>query len=486
MLFNSYIFIFGFLPITLLGFFTIAKRHGNDAAKLWLTGASLFFYAWLGKEWVFLLLGSAWFNFIIAKKITAVPDRLRNYLLTCSVLINISLLAYFKYSSPITNALNLLFSQFHFSPQLILPLAISYFTFHQIAYLVDVRIERITAERRFSNYLLFVTFFPHLLAGPIVYYRDIMPQLLDRSTFRYNTENIKKGLFLFSLGLVKKTLMADSISGWVETGFSHAENLNQLETIALAYLFALQLYFDFSGYSDMALGLARLFNINFPLNFNSPYKTTSIIQFWQHWNITLTNFINSYVYTPLVRARKSFSFYYSLFATFIAMTMIGIWHGATMNYVLFGMLHGMALIINHLWRKAGIKINAFACWFITLNFWALSLMLFRSTDLYQASHLYQKIITMSSDWTLKKEHFISESSNFYWLLTTPEMKNVMATLHIGIVLILGYAICLLFPNAKHIADHLESKKYFWIKLGAALTFGLMMIGDYTPFIYFQF
>jgi len=316
--------------------------------------------------------------------------------------------------------------------------------------------------------------------------RDIMPQLLKQETYRINIANLKSGCFLFALGLLKKTFLADTIGSWVDAGFSHTSQLSSVETLVLVYLFGLQIYFDFSAYSDMALGLARLFNINFPVNFNSPYKNTSIIQFWQQWNITLTHFITSYVYIPLVRLKKDFSFAYSLFATFIAMTVIGIWHGSSWNYVLFGMLQGVALVINHLWRKARIPTNKHLGHFITLNFWLLAEVLFRSATVSQALDIYRQIFAWSHDWLLHKDNFITDSSNFYWLWVPPAAKDFFTTALIMISLIAGYLICLLCNNAVYIAGHKSTDQYFWIKCGAAMTLGVLMLSENSPFIYFQF
>jgi len=485
MLFNSYIFIFCFLPVVLFGFYAIAKYYGDDSAKLWLVCASLCFYAWLGKEWTFLLLGSALFNFVIAQEISTASRSLRKLFLTSGVLVNIGLLAYFKYRHEFVFGLNLFFDQSFTLPQIILPLAISFFSFHQVAYLVDVYQKRIDAETRLSNYLLFISFFPHLIAGPILYYREIKPQLQNRNISKLNLNNLKTGCYLFALGLVKKTWVADTLGDWVDSGFAHSTQLNQGESIALTYLFGLQLYFDFSAYCDMALGLACLFNISFPLNFNSPYKASNLQEFWLRWHITLGRFFRDYVYIPLGGNRLSFSRQQG--NLLIVMVLSGLWHGSNWLFFLWGLWHGIGMVILQFWRKTKIQLPRYAGQLLTVNFWVLSLVFFRSTHWDQAHTLYSNIFSWShNEWLLKKEHFISDSNPFYWLLTTPDMKDMISSFLIGGALLAGYLICILSPNAVQLADKSLTSKYYWLKLGAILSLGLFMITGYTPFIYFQF
>jgi D-alanyl-lipoteichoic acid acyltransferase DltB (MBOAT superfamily) len=483
MLFNSYIFIFCFLPLTLAGFFTIARYDSHDSAKRWLMCASLVFYAWLGKEWIFLLVGSALFNFVLAKNISARKSAAA--WLVAGIMANIGLLAYFKYRHEVVFGLNILFDQSFSLPQIILPLALSFFSFHQVAYLVDIYLKRIKPEQQFMEYLLFISFFPHLIAGPILYYREIRPQLLEPRMTQPNLANLKTGCYLFALGLIKKTWLADNIGSWVDCGFGHVDELDRGESFALTYLFGLQLYFDFSAYCDMAIGLARLFNISFPLNFNSPYKANNLQEFWTRWHITLGRFFRDYVYIPLGGNRASFS--RQQWNLLVVMVLSGLWHGSNWLFFVWGVWHGVGMIILHLWRKTRISLPKPVGQLLTVNFWVLSLVFFRSAHWDEALSIYRNMIAGADPvWMLRKEHFISDSSPFFWLLTSADMKDMISSLIIFLSLLGGYAICVLCPNAAQLAEKSVLQRYYWFKLGAVLTLGILMITGYTPFIYFQF
>ncbi|MGB6019807.1 MAG: MBOAT family O-acyltransferase, partial [Sulfurimonadaceae bacterium] len=255
--------------------------------------------------------------------------------------------------------------------------AISFFTFQQIAYLVDsYRGE--TAEYDFLNYALFVTFFPQLIAGPIVHHAEMMPQFASKWNLVKNYKNIATGLFIFSIGLFKKVVIADTFAKWATAGFDHAETLNLLEAWATSLSYTFQLYFDFSGYTDMAIGAALLFNIKLPINFNSPYKALDIQDFWRRWHITLSRFLRDYIYIPLGGNRKgSFRTYNNLLATFI---LGGIWHGAGWTFVFWGLLHGMALVVHRFWKSIGFTMPNILAWFITFNFINIAWVFFRARE----------------------------------------------------------------------------------------------------------
>jgi D-alanyl-lipoteichoic acid acyltransferase DltB (MBOAT superfamily) len=368
MLFNSYIFIFAFLPVALAGFHMLG-RLGRRAAAGWLILISIFFYGWWNPQFVILLAASIAFNYAAAEAIGATEDRpaLQAACLTVAVAANLSALFYYKYLACVIHAatgLGLLHSA---TPSIVLPLGISFFTFTQIGYLVDKK-QGVTKGRGLLNYVLFVTFFPHLIAGPILHNREMMPQFGDAATYRFSGENFSVGLSVFAIGLAKKCLLADPLSATVTAGFGNAPHLPFLGAWNVALCYALQLYFDFSGYSDMAIGLARMFNVRFPLNFNSPYKATSIIEHWQRWHMTLTRYLNLYLYNPIAlavtnwRAERGlgiaksaqakpggFAFMVML-PTLVTMGLAGVWHGAGLQFLIFGLLHGTYLTINHAFR----------------------------------------------------------------------------------------------------------------------------------------
>ena len=357
MLFNSYIFIFIFLPVALIVYYQLGRLGYHNAALSWLIGASLVFYGLWNPAYLGLILGSVLFNFTLGKMMSKNVKLRTNYVIAFGVAINLGILGYFKYTNFFIDNVNSLFStEFHVN-QIILPLAISFFTFQQIAYLVESYRGR-TGDYKFLHYFLFVTFFPQLIAGPIVYHKETLPQFAKDTISRFKYENLAVGMSLFLLGLFKKVVIADTSAMYVSPYFDVAEGGGALTFVegwvgALAYTF--QLYFDFSGLSDMAIGLARMFGIIFPINFNSPYKVYNIIDFWQTWHITLSRFLRDYIFFPLSRSRKgTVNRYINLFIT---MLLGGLWHGAGWTFVIWGGLHGLYLNINHGWRAIKPKFN---------------------------------------------------------------------------------------------------------------------------------
>jgi D-alanyl-lipoteichoic acid acyltransferase DltB (MBOAT superfamily) len=293
---------------------------------------------------------------------------------------NIGILAYFKYADFFINNANYLFTNSYELLNLALPLAISFFTLQQIAYLIDTY-EGLVRERNLLDYSLFVTFFPQLIAGPIVHHREMMPQFYDLKNKVFSRNNVRKGLFIFNIGLFKKVVIADTLSIWAINGFDTSTTLSFFEAWGSSLAYTFQLYFEFSGYTDMAIGAALLFNIKLPANFNSPYKATGIIDFWQRWHITLTSFITIYIYTPIIRSFSKANFNKAMLATVITFLIAGLWHGASWMFVIFGGLHGLGLVMNHYWRKKKIKLNSVFSWFITFNFINIAFIFFRSKDL---------------------------------------------------------------------------------------------------------
>jgi len=350
MLFTSYLFICLFLPVTLAVFLLLGWMKRFELAKLWLVFASLSFYGHWNARFVGLLVASFTLNYAFGLLIArARPSRNAGYLLALSVSLNLACLAYFKYANFFIENINA------FSPgalstlQVTLPLGISFYTFTQIAFLVDVY-RSIAVEFNFKNYALFVTYFPHLIAGPILHHKQMMPQFADHARYRARADNLIIGLTYFCMGLVKKLFIADQLSPYASTAFATSEHgpvpFMAAWGGALAYTF--QLYFDFSGYCDMAIGLSRMFGIQLPFNFNSPYQATSIIDFWRRWHMTLSAFLRDYVYIPFGGNRKGkVRRHINLLAT---MFLGGLWHGANWTFVLWGVLHGVLLVINHVWN----------------------------------------------------------------------------------------------------------------------------------------
>lgn len=355
MLFNSYSFILLFLPAVLLGFHLIGKTGNHHASMAWLVASSLFFYGWWNPVYLGLMLGSMAFNFIIGVLLGRFVSKAA---LAFGILANIGLLGYYKYANFLLDNFNLLTNSSIHIGQIVLPLAISFFTFQQIAYLIDAY-RGLVKEYDFIHYCLFVTFFPQLIAGPIVHHKEMLPQFAESKIYRLNITDFSVGMTIFSLGLFKKVVWADTMSLYASPLFSAAD-----AGVALAFsdawlgvlAYTLQIYFDFSAYSDMATGLARMFGIVLPVNFFSPYKASNIIDFWRRWHITLSRFLRDCLYIPLGGNRKGTGRrYVNLMVT---MLLGGIWHGAGWTFLIWGGLHGLYLVINHGWHYIKRRVNA--------------------------------------------------------------------------------------------------------------------------------
>ncbi|WP_201265625.1 MBOAT family protein [Mariprofundus sp. EBB-1] len=334
--------------MALFAFYILGKRFGHEIAMLWLVLASLFFYAWWNPLYIWLILLSMLFNYGMGLALSG--RRVRRTLLTIGVVANIMLLGYYKYANFFVNTVNDVTGASFNLDNIILPLAISFFTFQQIAYLVDAY-QRKTEEHSFLHYALFVTFFPQLIAGPIVHHGEMMRQFSKPETFRFNAGKMELGLAIFSLGLFKKVFLADGVARYSTPVFQAASAEESITVIdawigSLGYSF--QLYFDFSAYSDMAIGIALMFGISLPINFMSPYKAVNIIDFWRRWHMTLSRFLRDYLYFPLGGNRKGEVRRYT--NLLITMLLGGLWHGAGWTFAFWGLLHGGYLIVNHAWH----------------------------------------------------------------------------------------------------------------------------------------
>lgn len=353
MLFNSYSFLLAFLPITIVGFF-LAGRLGKTAGAAWLAACSLFFYAWWDYRYLALLAASIGANYVIGAYVTRHALSIQGRLaLGTAVTLNLLLLGYYKYADFFLSSANAILGTNWPILGIVLPIGISFFTFTQIAFLVDAYAGKVT-EYRFIYYVLFVTYFPHLIAGPVLHHKEMMPQFDRDANYRPSAENFAIGLTIFAIGLAKKVLIADNLSAYAAPVFApHAATPSLLVAWGGALSYTFQLYFDFSGYSDMAIGLSRLFGVRLPLNFNSPYKARDISEFWRCWHMTLSRFLRDYLYIPLGGNRHGATRRQCNLMT--TMILGGLWHGAGWNFVIWGALHGAYLVIHQFaqscWRR---------------------------------------------------------------------------------------------------------------------------------------
>lgn len=390
MLFNSPVYIFLFLPLAVAVYFLLVRYRMILAGKSWLVLASLFFYGYWNPIYLPLIVGSMLVNYGIGTVLSKRPTGGRHAVspkavLAVAITLNLALLGYYKYADFFLANLNALAGTDFPALRLVLPLAISFFTFQQIAYLVD-SYQGQTQEYDFLNYCLFVTFFPQLIAGPIVHHKEMMPQFERLRSKVLNYRNLATGIFIFGLGLFKKVVIADTFAVWATLGFDTLPELTFLGAWTASLSYALQLYFDFSGYTDMAIGSALMFNIKLPLNFNSPYKALNIQDFWRRWHMTLSRWLRDYLYIPLGGNQKGPGrTYVNLFMTFL---LGGLWHGAGWTFVLWGAMHGGGTALHKWWQGRGITMPKWLAWLITFNFVNFAWVFFRAKSFDDAVKVF--------------------------------------------------------------------------------------------------
>ncbi len=466
MLFNSYIYIFVFLPIVFFGYFYLVKREWLLASKALLVLSSLFFYAWWNIKYLPLILVSMFVNYAIGTTLSNNTLKRHNKkLLIAGIVFNVGLLGYFKYADFFIENINFLVNANIPLLHLALPLAISFFTFQQIAYLVD-SYKGETKEYDLLNYMVFVSFFPQLIAGPIVHHKEMMPQFEDKENKRLIYKNITAGLFIFAIGLFKKAVIADTLSPYVALGFDSGVNLSFFEAWSVILSYAMQLYYDFSGYTDMAIGSALLFNIKLPINFNSPYKALNIQDFWRRWHITLSRFLRDYIYIPLGGNRKGrFRTYYNLFVTFL---IGGIWHGAGWTFVFWGFLHGIGMVIHRFFKELGYSMNKYLAWFITFVFVNITWVFFRAKEWDDAIRLLKGMF------------------GFYGF-KLPQMNYFNAENYPALfVLIISTFAALFLKNSMQMWQELRPGFKTALVGGGVFAFSSMFLTRVSEFLYFNF
>jgi alginate O-acetyltransferase complex protein AlgI len=515
MLFNSYEFIFVFLPLTLLVFHLIGKQGHYRVAIAWLVGASLFFYSWWNPAYLGLMLFSIIFNYSVGVLLNSSPNILsKKPILAFGIILNLGVLGYYKYANFFVDNINYLSGSNIIFNEVILPLAISFFTFQQIAYLVDAYRGE-AREYNFLHYCLFVTFFPQLIAGPIVHHKEMLPQFARDITYRIRSEHLAVGLTIFAVGLFKKVVLADGVSAYASPVFDAAEAgivLSFFEAWGGALAYSLQLYFDFSGYSDMAIGLARMFGIQLPLNFDSPYKATSIIDFWKRWHITLSRFLRDYLYIPLGGSRKGEV--RRFMNLMITMLLGGLWHGAGWTFVLWRGLHGIYLVINHGWIRIykitnmRLRIASSFSWGITILAVVFSWVPFRATSIDGATSMLTSMLGgygLSLSPLLKgkigwlSEYGITFEGMFY--------NGIVVSGDMVIWVLLLFMFAVFFPNTQQImgknyffykgnGENIPRIQYQWMEwkpsmlwvviISGILTVSVVSLSKESEFLYFQF
>lgn len=513
MLFNSHVFLFLFLPITVSVFYLIAKSKSKVMAVSWLAFMSLVFYAWWYPKFLLLLFASICFNYSIGFALVhAKQQQYGNirpkHILVLGITVNLFALAYYKYFNFFITNINSFLNQSLPVENIILPIGISFFTFTQIAFLVDVY-RGFAKEYKFISYVLFVTFFPHLIAGPILHHKEMMPQFEDEQNLKVDWQNISVGATVFVIGLFKKVIIADKLATFATPVFNAVSqgaipHLFEAWVGALAY--SLQLYFDFSGYSDMAVGLALLFNIRLPVNFFSPYKATSIIDFWRRWHMTLSRYLRDYLYIPLGGNR--YGEYNRLRNLMITMLLGGLWHGAGWTFIVWGLLHGLYLVINHSWRKLKFSLSNGVAWGLNFICVVIAWVFFRADTIHSAVLIIKGMfglngISLPGNIVHKLPILGNYGVKFAGLMPLTSLPTSKVVIGIGI----SMGIVMFLPNVMEItakyrpalgieeksvetklAKYLQwTPSYFWsIVLGIITILSILSIGQISEFLYFQF
>lgn len=513
MLFNSYAFLLAYLPVTLVGFFLIG-RYGKGLGAAWLATTSFFFYGWWDYRYIPLLVGSICCNYWIGGYIARnAKTSTGKRALIAGVAVNLGLLGYFKYVDFFITSANALLGFQSEVLGVVLPIGISFFTFTQIAFLADANAGKVK-EYRFTYYVLFVTYFPHLIAGPVLHHAEMMPQFDEERIYRPDASNLAIGLSIFAIGLAKKVLIADNLAVYASPLFAQAGTPTLLIAWGATLAYTFQLYFDFSGYSDMAIGLSRLFGVRLPLNFNSPYKAQNIAEFWRRWHMTLSRFLRDYLYIPLGGNRQGvFRRNFNLLCTMI---LGGLWHGAGWNFVIWGALHGGFLVVNRAWQHLCAKLplrmpprwvrffgisSTFVCV-------AFAWVYFRAPDIATA---HQIALGMLGANGIALPEAIASRMGPVW--SSLESLGVQTFLGGGATFIetwacvlIGAGIAFSFPNTQEIMSRFEpalpgegvrhASQPSWITwqarrrdavlVGFLFALGILALSSPTEFLYFQF
>jgi len=489
-LFNSYSFIFIFLPLVVAVYFILNKYFPAKLARLFLLISSLVFMSLWNIYFAVVLIFSVLFNYalgsVLSNAVGSLNSRRKNIVFLIAIIGNILLLGFFKYSNFFLGTINCLFSIKLGLFDLILPIGISFYTFMQIAWITDIYHY---GEFRydFISYCLYVTFFPYVISGPIAYHKEIIPQLESEKTGIFNTANLCRGIFIFAIGLFKKTAIADTLAIIANGGFNAASALSFTEAWLTSLSFTMQIYFDFSGYTDMAIGIALVFNIKLPANFNSPYKALDIREFWHRWHITLSRFLREYIYIPLGGNRSGeIRTLINLMLTFL---IGGLWHGAAWSFVFWGFLHGLALVVHRLWMKTGFHLNKILAWFLTFNFVNIAWIFFRAKNWedafniikgmagfngilvspYQASNpFFQKLTVIGIKFGEWRAH-LPDTENFIYFLCLAMIPFVLLT-----------------KNSNQLLEYFSPNWKNSLAIAFLMACGLLLLNQATAFLYFRF
>lgn len=500
MLFNSYVFVFIYLPACLLGYYLLSGKREKKWAKIWLIAMSLWFYGSFQPMYLLILSGSVVFNYGVFRRMGIGADKYgkagRQGALVIGIIGNLGLLFYFKYFNFFIDNMNQISDSSLPFLKVLLPAGISFFTFQQISFIVDGYRNEIT-KCGFTDYALYVTYFPKLVEGPIVLPSEMLPEFEGIGEKRFDAERFMRGSCLFIFGMLKKVILADTFGRAVDYGYGNLNIMHGSDAALLVVFYALQLYFDFSGYCDMARGISRMLGIALPVNFNSPYKARNIIDFWKRWHITLNRFFTKYVYIPLGGNRAGRArMYRNLLIVFF---LSGLWHGAGWNFILWGMLHGVLYVFTRIWQNrtaaggSGKKnvltcAGAAVCVLLTFTYVSAAWVYFRAESVAQANELLRLIL--SND-------FVRINRNLAAFFNLDEFWYVLKVFHLDkwefghYILMFGmsvFSLLLVFfgRNAAQVAERMKPKAWSAVLMAGLLLWCVLTFSNVSVFLYFNF
>lgn len=487
MLFNSYIFILLFLPLCVVGYFGLNRLGRYKTAQAFLLAMSLWFYAYFTPSYLVIILASIAVNFLLTTLLHRTQHTiLRKLLLLIALLFNLGILFHFKYYNFFLENINAIFGLSITTKKILLPLGISFFTFQQISYVVDAYRGEVT-QYPLLQYASFVVYFPQLIAGPIVTHDELIPQFLDLSKKKFNWDNFAKGMFLFALGLAKKVLIADTFGNAANLGFASPFTLDTTNALIISLSYTIQIYFDFNGYCDMAMGIAKIMNIDIPQNFNSPYKALTITEFWDRWHMTLTRFLTKYIYIPLGGNRRgTVRTYINILLVFL---VSGLWHGDNWTFVLWGLLHGLFSIFTRWQKKLFHRLPKILSWAITFSFLNITWVLFRAETLLDAAYIIYQLFagnfgpvneSLSAVFLLPELQFLLDTVPFFGILQTiPNLWAIFA-------FVFSMLLLLFSRNAHQQMISFKPSTKNMLATYILLVWCILSLSGVSTFLYFNF
>lgn len=505
MTFNSYIFILLFLPLCLLGYFGLNRFRYYRAGLAFLLGMSLWFYGYFNPKYLLIICGSVLVNYsiyLLLNKLAVKYDEVsheedisllkkesdgrRRIIFIVGLIFNLGLLGYYKYTDFFIENVNIIFKTNYTLRNILLPLGISFFTFQQISFIADVYKARGGVSYSLLEYAAYVTYFPQLVAGPIVTHDMLVPQLQDEKKKHIDFDYMSKGIALFTFGLAKKVLLADVFGNFVNLAYEDISALNATTAFFAMLAYTFQIYFDFSGYSDMAVGLGWMMNIDLPINFDSPYKASSITEFWKRWHITLTAFLTKYVYIPLGGSRKGqICTYVNILIVFL---LSGFWHGAGWTFILWGMMHGSARMLEKLFGKYRQKVHSGISWLVSFGFINVAWIYFRAESITDAHIFLSKMLSFDfgaiSNEMIKV--FDQPECMAFWTFLAPGFWETYGSINMMIYFAAAMVIVLAVPNAKYIAEKCAGKRWASFAVAFLLIWCVFSFTGVSTFLYFNF